>query len=209
MRLAKIVVSQYPDDISYITTFSMENFENPSWTEEVILSLKKDFDEGADGVKVWKDIGMTFRDSLGTFILIDDSKFDPILDFIASKGKLLCSLLRSGAWPEFSVCAVHFAVLLRRCLILVAGAVRRLGVFRHDADGAVHGQHAAGTEGFFRAAFVRADGSVRRVPRALGRRLTRGDVGEPPPHPCRCGGGGRPIRRKSGRRPRRRGPFPF
>jgi len=86
MRLAKAVDTKYPDKIDYITTFSMENSENPSWTEDVILSLKKDFEEGADGVKVWKDIGMTFRDSLGNFICIDDPMFDPILDFISSKG---------------------------------------------------------------------------------------------------------------------------
>jgi len=89
MRLAKAVDTKYPDKIDYITTFSMENSENPSWTEDVILSLKKDFEEGADGVKVWKDIGMTFRDSLGNFICIDDPMFDPILDFISSKGKTL------------------------------------------------------------------------------------------------------------------------
>ncbi len=89
MRLAKAVDARYPDKIDYITTFSMERFEDPSWTEEVIMGLKKDFDEGADGVKVWKDIGMTFRDSLGNFICIDNPRFDPILDFIAREGKTL------------------------------------------------------------------------------------------------------------------------
>lgn len=87
--VAKSVDVTYPEDIAYITTFSMENFESPTWTEDVILGLERDFAEGADGVKVWKDIGMTFRDSLGNFIFIDDPKFDPILDFIASKGKTM------------------------------------------------------------------------------------------------------------------------
>lgn len=89
MSFAKAVDSRYPDDLAYITTFSMENFKNPSWTEKVIRGLGKDFEEGADGVKVWKDIGMTFQDSLGNFIFIDDPMFDPILDFIASKGKTM------------------------------------------------------------------------------------------------------------------------
>jgi len=89
MRIAKAVDGKYPEDIAYITTFSMETFEDPSWSGEVIQILKKDFEEGADGVKVWKDIGMTFRDSLGNFILIDDPRFDPILDFIASEGKTM------------------------------------------------------------------------------------------------------------------------
>ncbi len=89
MRVAKAVKSRYPDEISYITTFCMENFEDSSWTDKVIAQLQKDFDEGADGVKVWKDIGMTFKDSAGNFVFIDDPLFDPIFDFISSQGKTL------------------------------------------------------------------------------------------------------------------------
>lgn len=87
MKIAKAVKRGYPDRISYITTFSMENFEDPSWAEQVIRTLQRDFDEGAAGLKVWKDIGMTFRDSLGNFIFIDDPMFEPIFDFVASQGK--------------------------------------------------------------------------------------------------------------------------
>lgn len=87
MKFAKKVKANYPEDISYITTFSMENFEDPSWTEKVISKIGKDFEEGAIGMKVWKDIGMTFRDSLGNFIFIDDPMFDPIFDFVASQHK--------------------------------------------------------------------------------------------------------------------------
>ena len=89
MSYAKGMKSLYPDRISYIATFSMEDFESPGWVEEVIARLQKDFDEGAIGVKVWKDIGMTFRDSLGNFVCIDDPLFEPILDFIARSGKPL------------------------------------------------------------------------------------------------------------------------
>ncbi len=87
MHFAKAVKENYPDRISYITTFSMENSEDPSWSEEVIRRLQKDFEEGAVGLKVWKDIGMTFRDSLDNFIFIDDPLFDPIFDFVASQKK--------------------------------------------------------------------------------------------------------------------------
>lgn len=87
MQYAKAMNEQYPNRISYITTFSMENFEDPSWGERVIRKLKKDFEEGAIGVKVWKDIGMTFRDSLNNFVLIDDPLFDPVFEFIVNNKK--------------------------------------------------------------------------------------------------------------------------
>ena len=79
----------YPKEISWLTTFSMENFEEPGWAEHVIHGLQKDFKEGAIGVKIWKDIGMTFRDSLGNFVFLDDPLYDPILDFIAENDKPL------------------------------------------------------------------------------------------------------------------------
>jgi predicted TIM-barrel fold metal-dependent hydrolase len=84
---AQLMIERYPDRISYVTTFSMENFEDPSWSEKVISQLKKDFEAGAIGVKVWKDIGMTFRDSLGNFVFINDPLFDPVFEFIASSKK--------------------------------------------------------------------------------------------------------------------------
>jgi predicted TIM-barrel fold metal-dependent hydrolase len=87
MKIARAVKMKYPDRISYITTFSMEDFEDPSWGEKVIGTLERDFREGAVGLKVWKDIGMTFRDSLGHFIFIDDPLFKPIFDYVASQGK--------------------------------------------------------------------------------------------------------------------------
>lgn len=89
MGFARDMAARYPDRISYISTFSMENFQVPGWTAHVISGLQREFDEGAVGVKVWKDIGMTFRDSLGNFVFIDDPMFEPILEFIARSGKPL------------------------------------------------------------------------------------------------------------------------
>jgi hypothetical protein len=86
---AKTMHGQFPQTLAYVTTFSMENFEQAGWQENVIARLAQDFEDGAVGVKVWKDIGMTFQDSLGNFIMIDDPRFDPILDFIAENGKTL------------------------------------------------------------------------------------------------------------------------
>jgi hypothetical protein len=89
LGITKKVKEAYPNQLAFTTTFSMENFEKADWEERVIARLKKDFEEGAIAVKVWKDIGMTFQDSLGNFIMIDDPRFDPILDFIAENGKTL------------------------------------------------------------------------------------------------------------------------
>jgi len=51
--------------------------------------LQESFDGGAIAVKIWKDIGMTFRNEDSTFIFIDDARFDPVWDFIESNNKTL------------------------------------------------------------------------------------------------------------------------
>ena len=76
----------YPEDISWLATFSMEGFEEPLWAEGVIQKLQEDLDQGAVGFKIWKDIGMTFQDSLGQFVFLDDPLFEPVLDFMAGSG---------------------------------------------------------------------------------------------------------------------------
>jgi len=76
----------YPESISWLATFSMENFEDPAWAEGEVQKLQEALDQGAVGFKVWKDIGMTFQDSLGRFVFLDDPLFEPILEFMAGSG---------------------------------------------------------------------------------------------------------------------------
>jgi hypothetical protein len=89
LEFARFQKEIFPETIYYATTFSMEGFGQEWWQDSVIAGLKRDFDNGAIAIKVWKDIGMTFRDTDSSFIMIDDPRFDPVLDFIASEGKSL------------------------------------------------------------------------------------------------------------------------
>jgi hypothetical protein len=79
----------FPETVSFATTISMEDFGNPDWQQVTIARLRHDFANGAGAVKLWKDIGMTFRDEDSSFIMIDDPRFDPVLEYIASQGKTL------------------------------------------------------------------------------------------------------------------------
>ena len=89
LHFAKAQKKHSPKDFAYTTTFSMEGFDQPGWLEGVIERLTEDFDQGAIGIKVYKDIGMTFRDSLGNFIMIDDQRFDPIFNFMEKEDKMV------------------------------------------------------------------------------------------------------------------------
>jgi predicted TIM-barrel fold metal-dependent hydrolase len=86
---ARTLAMKHPETIAFATTFTMDGFGEPDWEEKTLEWLDKSFEEGAIALKVWKDIGMTFRDKDGNFILIDDPRFDPIFDFVESQGKTL------------------------------------------------------------------------------------------------------------------------
>ncbi len=73
----------------YVTTFTMQGWDEPDWRQNTLNYLREDFERGAIGVKVWKNIGMVFKDKDSNFVMIDDPRFDPIIDFIKSKDKTL------------------------------------------------------------------------------------------------------------------------
>ncbi len=81
--------SRHPQQIEFITTFSMQGWDEPDWQEKTIAHLKNAFEQGAIGVKVWKNIGMEFKDKDSNFVMIDNPRFDAIFDFIESQGKTL------------------------------------------------------------------------------------------------------------------------
>jgi len=85
LQLSQALHDNHPSQIAFTTTFSMEGFANNNWQQNTIEQLHKDFQNGAIAVKVWKDIGMTFRNSDSSFIFMDDKRLDPIWDYIESQ----------------------------------------------------------------------------------------------------------------------------
>ncbi len=70
-----------------ISAFSVEDFHTPGWTERTISWMDSCFDQGAIGIKVWKNIGMVLKDKDGSNVMLDDARFDPVFQHILSRGK--------------------------------------------------------------------------------------------------------------------------
>jgi predicted TIM-barrel fold metal-dependent hydrolase len=76
-------VQAYPGRTAYATTFSLKNFNSPTWQAETIAYLKDSFAKGAIAVKVHKNIGMELKDENGELVMIDNPRLDPILNYLA------------------------------------------------------------------------------------------------------------------------------
>ncbi|MEP4889440.1 MAG: amidohydrolase family protein [Aliiglaciecola sp.] len=80
--IALSLTQAYPDTLYFAATFSMHNWDSPAWAPSVQQRLDKALENGAKAVKVWKNIGMSFRDNEQQLVMIDDKGLDPIFDHL-------------------------------------------------------------------------------------------------------------------------------
>jgi len=85
-RMALALQQREPQRFHFAATFSMEGWGSPGWSERVAAHLQEAVDHGARAVKVWKNIGMSFRDANGKLVMLDDPGFDPVWRQIAALG---------------------------------------------------------------------------------------------------------------------------
>jgi hypothetical protein len=83
-NIAVSLIHKYPGKVFYATTFSVKNWNDPHWKEQTINYINNSIHQGAIAVKVWKNIGMDLRDKNGKLVMIDDPRFDPVIDFLAN-----------------------------------------------------------------------------------------------------------------------------
>ena len=67
---------------SFLGTFSVENFAKPDFAEQVIKRIDSCMKAGASGIKIWKNVGMALKDSVGHYVMADHPKFDPIYKYL-------------------------------------------------------------------------------------------------------------------------------
>jgi hypothetical protein len=86
-RIALLQIKKYPERVSYLTAFTLNQWDSVNWADQTITKLKTSFDSGALGIKLWKNIGMVYKDAAGKFIMIDNPRFDPVIQYIIDQNK--------------------------------------------------------------------------------------------------------------------------
>jgi predicted TIM-barrel fold metal-dependent hydrolase len=76
---------RYPGRVAFAGAFSVANFGSPNWAVEAIGQIDDAVAQGAVGIKVWKNIGMVLRNPDGSYVMLDDSRFAPILARLESE----------------------------------------------------------------------------------------------------------------------------
>lgn len=85
-NIALELIGNYPERLAYTSAFTLEGWNNSeTWQNNTLNYLKESFENGAIGVKVWKNIGMELKDENGDFVMIDDPQFDPIFEYLSNE----------------------------------------------------------------------------------------------------------------------------
>jgi len=72
----------FPGRVAWAAAISVKDFNSPRWADDTVGRLTGAFKSGAVAVKFWKNIGMDLRAADGSFVMIDDPRFDPVLALI-------------------------------------------------------------------------------------------------------------------------------
>jgi predicted TIM-barrel fold metal-dependent hydrolase len=93
IRLSLLQKKNNPEHIDFLSTISLANWSHPDWEEKEIKRIAATFEQGAIGIKIWKNIGMTYRDENGNFIMANHPRLETIFRFVEAQGKTLMAHL--------------------------------------------------------------------------------------------------------------------
>ncbi|GBD32496.1 hypothetical protein HRbin33_01463 [bacterium HR33] len=99
-RLARTVRNMkgnYPDRFVIFANLSFDGIDDPDYGRKAAAQLEADVKNGAQGLKIFKNLGLSVRDGAGRRIPVDDPRFDPVW---AKAGELGIPVLIHTADPH-------------------------------------------------------------------------------------------------------------
>lgn len=97
IKSVKNIKDHYPNRFVVFANIDFEGVGTQGWTENAVQQLETDIKNGARGLKIYKSLGMRYKDSDGKRVAIDDARLDPIW---AKCGELGVPVLIHAADPK-------------------------------------------------------------------------------------------------------------
>lgn len=77
---------RHPSRFVLFANLDFADVDSPAYGERAAQQLVRDVEAGAQGLKIFKNFGMTLKDGQGRRIAVDDPRFDPIWEACAALG---------------------------------------------------------------------------------------------------------------------------
>src|SRR5205809_1739765 len=72
------IKQQYPNRFIVFANIDFDNVGAPGWTEKAVKQLEADVHNGANGLKIFKNLGLSVKDINGKRVTVDDARLDAI-----------------------------------------------------------------------------------------------------------------------------------
>jgi uncharacterized protein len=78
VNMIKSMKGRYPDRFVVFTNINFEDMGQPGWTEREVARLEEGVRNGAQGLKIYKSLGLSIVDETGARLSTNDTRLDPI-----------------------------------------------------------------------------------------------------------------------------------
>lgn len=82
-RNVQALKGRYKDRFAVFANLNFQGIDDPDWGQKAAAQLERDVKNGAQGLKIFKNLGMDLKDGKGERIHTDDPRFDPVWDMCA------------------------------------------------------------------------------------------------------------------------------
>lgn len=79
-RMMTNVKAHYPNRFIVFTNLDFTGFGDKDWTEKAVKRLEDDVKSGANGLKIFKNLGFSIKDKNGKRVPVDDPRLDAVWD---------------------------------------------------------------------------------------------------------------------------------
>ncbi|HTY40838.1 MAG TPA: amidohydrolase family protein [Thermoanaerobaculia bacterium] len=93
------LAGRYPGRFVVFANLDYAGIEQPGWGERAAAQLERDYRNGARGLKIFKNLGLTVTDASGKRVPVDDPRLDPVWEKCAALG--IPVLIHSGEPRSF------------------------------------------------------------------------------------------------------------
>jgi len=77
-RDAVSLQERYPGRVAFAGAFAVQGFGSADWVASAERQIDLAVQQGAVGIKVWKNIGMSLKDADGHYVMPDDARLEPV-----------------------------------------------------------------------------------------------------------------------------------
>ncbi len=91
------VNANYPNRFIIFANVDFDGVGTTGWADKAVKQLEEDYNSGARGLKIYKSLGLRYKDSEGNRVAVDDPRLDPVW---AKCGELGIPVLIHSADPK-------------------------------------------------------------------------------------------------------------